>query len=200
MQQYKLNVVTREETGRGPVRRLRAAGQIPANVYSKGNARSISLSAVEFRELSRQIGDEAALIELTDDKGESMLTLVQDVQHNALRGTVNHIDFHEVKRGEDMTAHIPVHVIGEDECVGVKVGGGLVEIHMHEVDVRCRPSKLPEHIDVNVAELEAGETVQIANLPAIEGVAYLGNAETVVVSCSAPNKAADEDASEGAAE
>ena len=71
MKQFKLNIINRENTGRGVARRLRAEGNIPACVYSKGNSRSISLSAVEFRDLKRSIGGGAALIELVDEKGEA---------------------------------------------------------------------------------------------------------------------------------
>ena len=62
MKQFKLKVTSRETFGRGAARRLRAAGAIPACVYSKGNARSISLSAVNFRDLQRATGGAAALI------------------------------------------------------------------------------------------------------------------------------------------
>lgn len=184
MQQYTLKVNSREETGRGAVRRLRETGRIPASVYGKGSARSISVSAVEFRDLKREIGDEAALIELTDEQGDSMLTLVKDVDHHAIRNQINHIDFHEVKRGESFVARVPVHVTGDSDCVGVKIDGGMLETHLHEVEIRCRPSKLPDHVSVNVAELHGGEAVHLRDLPEIEGVEYLGKADDVVVSCS----------------
>ena len=84
MNQIKLNVVSREASSRGAVRRLRSAGNIPANVYSKGTARSVSVNAVEFRNLNRALGGEASLIELTDENGEIMLTLINEVQHLSL--------------------------------------------------------------------------------------------------------------------
>jgi len=193
MQQYTLKVSSREETGRGAVRRLRESGRIPASVYGKGNARAISVSAVEFRDLKREIGGEAALIELTDEQGESMLTLVKEVDHHAIRNQINHIDFHEVKRGESFVARVPVHLAGENECVGVKIDGGMVEILLHEVEIRCRPSKLPDHVEVNVAELHGGEAVHVRDLPEIDGVEYLGNSDDVVVACSAAKGASSEE-------
>ena len=202
MNQYKLNVQTREETGRGPMRRLRASGRIPAAVSAKGASRSISVSAVEFRDLNREIGAEAALVELTDEKGENLLVLVQNVERHAIKSSINHIDFHEVKRGESFVTSVPVHLSGEADCVGVKVDGGMLEIHTHEVEIRCRPSKLPDHVDVNVTELNAGDAVHVRNLPAIEGVEYLGNEDAVVVSCSTAKKVSegDEAAPEAVAE
>lgn len=190
MNQIKLNVVSREKTGRGAVRRLRVEGQIPASVYSKGSSRMIAVNAVDFRKLSRDLGDEASLIELADDKGESMLTLIQDVQRDAIRGTVVHIDFYEVKRGESFVTHVPTHLVNETSCEGVKAGG-VIDHKAHEVEIRCRPSKLPDHVTVDVAGLDIGGAVHISDLPEIEGVEYLGNPIQVIVSCQPPTVAAE---------
>lgn len=200
MNQYKLKVVNREEVSRGAVRRLRAAGQIPANVYGKGEARAIQVSAVEFRDLSREIAGEAALVELNDDKGETTLTQVKSVQRNAIKGGIDHIDFQLVTRGEAMTTNIPVSLVNESDCVGVRVDGGMVEVQLHEVEVRCRPSKMPDNVPVDVADLKAGESIHVRNLPAIDGVEYLGNEDTVVVACAAAKVVAEPTpAAEGAA-
>ena len=165
MNQLKLNVVSREETGRGAVRRLRAEGKIPASVYGQGNARSITVNAVDFRELNRQLGDEASLIELTDEKGEAILVLIQDVQRHPIVKQVNHVDFQEVKRGESFVTSVPTHLVGEAGCIGVKNDGGVIDHKAHEVEIRCRPSKLPDHVEVDVSQLAVGEAIHIGDLP-----------------------------------
>ena len=190
MNQLKLNAVSREETGRGAVRRLRAAGKIPASIYGQGTARSITVNAVDFRNLNRKMGDEAALIELTDEKGESMLTLIQEVQHHAIKSSIEHVDFQEVKRGESFVTTVPTHLANEASCEGVKNGGGVIDHKAHEVEIRCRPSKLPDHIEIDVANLRVGDAIHISDLPAIEGVEYLGKPIQVVVSCQPPTVAA----------
>jgi large subunit ribosomal protein L25 len=198
MKQFKLNIVNREKTGRGVARRLRAEGNIPACVYSKGNSRSISLSDVEFRDLKRSIGGGAALIELVDEKGESALTLIQEIQRNAVKNCITHIDFHEVARGESFVAHVPVHLIGESDAVGVRNEGGVIDHKTHEVEIRCRPSKLPDHIEVDVTELAVGDAIHIGDLPAIEGVEYLGAEVQVVVSCQPPTVSVEADTEDAA--
>lgn len=190
MQQFKLNILNRENTGRGIARRLRAEGNIPANVYSKGKARSISLSAVEFRDLNRVIGGGAALIELVDEKGETALTHIQEIQRNAVKRCINHIDFHEVARGESFVAHVPVHLTGEADAIGVKNEGGVIDHKTHNVEIRCRPSKLPSEVTVDVSGLSVGGAIHISDLPAIDGVEYLGNDIQVIVSCQPPTVAA----------
>jgi len=197
MKQFKLNIVNRENTGRGVARRLRAEGNIPACVYSKGKSRSVSLSVVEFRDLKRSIGGGAALIELVDEKGETALVNIQEVQRNAFKNCINHIDFLEVARGESFVAQVPVHLVNAAEALGVKNDGGIVDHKTHDVEIRCRPSKLPDHVEVDVKDLSVGDAIHISGLPVIEGVEYLGNPIQVIVSIQAPTVAvATDDAAE----
>lgn len=186
MKQFKLNIINRENTGRGVARRLRAEGNIPACVYSKGNSRSISLSVVEFRDLKRSIGGGAALIELVDEKGAIALVNIQEIQRNAVKNCINHIDFLEVARGESFVAQVPVHLINEAEALGVKNEGGMIDHKTHEVEIRCRPSKLPDHIEVDVKDLVVGGAIHISELPVVDGVEYLGAPIQVIVSCQPP--------------
>lgn len=198
MKQYTLNIANRDKTGRGVARRLRADGKIPASLYGQGNARSITVSAVDFRDLNRQIGGGAALVELTDEKGESALCLVQDVQYHAVKSTIEHIDFQEVERGHAFTTDVPVHLKGEADCVGVKNDGGVIDHKSHEVEIRCRPSALPDHVEIDVTALQVGDAIHIRDLPALEGVEYLGEPDQVIVSVQHPTVAteSEEDESE----
>lgn len=189
MQTYTLNISSRDNTGRGVARRLRAAGRIPAALYGQGNCRSISVSAVDFRTLNREIGGGAAVIELQDEQGVRALSLVQDVQRDAVKNIINHIDFQEIERGHDFTTRIPVYLVNEADCVGVRNEGGVIDHKMHEVEIRCRPSKLPDHVEVDVRKLEVGGAIHISELPVLEGVEYLGEPVQVIVSCQAPTVA-----------
>lgn len=189
MNQLKLKVVTREGSGTSAARRVRAEGLIPANVSGQGNARSIAVSLIDYRKLSRDLGEEASLIELTDDKGESMLTLIQSVQQDPIHGTINHIDFHEVRRGESFVTRVPVHLKNEESCLGVKNDGGVIDFKSHDVEIRCRPSKLPEHVVADVENLGVGDALHISDLPELDGVEYLGNEVQVIVSVQPPTVA-----------
>jgi len=195
MQTHSLNISSRENTGRGVARRLRASGQIPASLYGQGNARSVSVSAVDFRNLNREIGGSAAVVELKDEKGETALSLVQSVQRDAIKGTINHIDFQEIERGHAFTTRIPVHLVGESDAIGVKNEGGVIDFKSHDVEIRCRPSKLPQGVEVDVSKLSVGDAIHISDLPALEDVEYLGEPAHVIVSCQPPTvavEAADE--------
>lgn len=198
MHTYSLKISSREKTGRGVARRLRAEGRIPAALYGQGNSRSISISATDFRTLNREIGGGAAVVELKDEQGETALSLVQEIQRDAVKDFINHIDFQEIERGHAFTTNIPVYLVGEADCFGVKNEGGVIDHKSHEVEIRCRPSKLPDHIEVDVSELEVGGAIHISDLPALEAVEYLNEPAQVVVSCQPPTVAAEpsEDAEE----
>lgn len=189
MHTFKLNITTRDTTGRGVARRLRAVGRIPASLYGQGKSRSISISAVDFRNLKREIGGGAAVIELEDEQGTKALSLVQEIQRDAVKGCINHIDFQEIERGHSFNTHVPLVLRGEADCIGVKNGGGVIDHKFHEVEIRCRPSKLPDHVEVNVLQLNVGGAIHIRDLPVLEDVEYLGEPDLVVVSCQAPTVA-----------
>jgi large subunit ribosomal protein L25 len=149
------------------------------------------VTAVDFRDLNREIGGGAALVELTDEKGKTALCLVQDVQYHAVKSTIDHIDFQEVERGQAFNTKIPVHLVGEADCTGVKNDGGVLDHKTHEIDIRCRPSKLPEHVEADVSALAVGDALTIADLPVIEDVEYMGESTQVIVSVQHPTVAAE---------
>ena len=186
MQKYSLNVVNRSQSNKGMLKRLRSAGEIPGNIYSKGNARAITVSAIAFRNLNKEIGGGASLVELEDEKGETALTNIQSVQINAVSRVIEHIDFREVARGESFVAKIPVHLGGSSDCIGVKHEGGVIDHKTLEIEIRCRPSKLPEAIVVDVTEMKVGEAIHVDDLDAIDGVEFLNNGVQVIVSCQPP--------------
>ena len=186
MQKYSLNVVNRSQSNKGMLKRLRSAGEIPGNIYSKGNARAITVSAIAFRNLNKEIGGGASLVELEDEKGETALTNIQSVQINAVSRVIEHIDFREVARGESFVAKIPVHLGGSSDCIGVKHEGGVIDHKTLELEIRCRPSKLPEAIVVDVTEMKVGEAIHVDDLDAIDGVEFLNNGVQVIVSCQPP--------------
>ncbi len=183
MKQFKLNITSRTEIGSGPSGRLRKAGRIPANVYGKGKARSISVSAVEFRLLNKSTQGSAALIELHDEDGKTVLSTIQNAERNAIKDGYDHIDFHEVERGEAFTTHVPVIVVGEEKSIGVKNESGLIDQHVYELEIRCKPGDLPESIELDVSGLHVGEGIHLGEVKVPEGVEIHGESDLLLVGC-----------------
>ena len=196
MQKYTLNVKTRIPSNKGALKQLRKSGEIPGNIYSKGNAKSISVSTIAFRNVNKEIGGGAGLIELKDENGDLALTHVKGVQVNPISRIIEHIDFHEVARGETFDSKIPVVLTGVNDCLGVKNEGGMLDHKTLELEIRCRPSKLPDNITVDVSGLNVGDAVHVDDLVAIEDVEFLNTGIQVIVSCQPPTVAVEADEAE----
>jgi large subunit ribosomal protein L25 len=185
MQEYKLNILNRESVGRGPAKRLRQQGRIPASLYGQGKARSVSVSSDEFRALKGALSGKTALIELTDGAGVSAMALVQEIQRDAIRDTIKHVDFLHVEQGQKFKASVPLHIVDEDVCIGVMESAGALDQKEREVEVRCTPESLPTFIELSVADLAAGDSITVADVTAPNGVEFLGAGARVLITCQA---------------
>ncbi len=202
MKLLKLPVQARDKSGRGPSRRLRSSGQIPAVIYGKSGVRHLTVKEPEFRLLMRAVAGTTALVEISDQTGAATLSLLHDIQRDARTDHFVHIDLREVSANEPMRVGVPVRVTGES--VGVKLESGVIEISRHELFVKCLPKDLPDIIMVDVTELHAGHSIHVSDLKPISGVTYADHAEEVVVACVVPTVeeepvAAEAVAAEGAA-
>ena len=146
MKQLSLKVQTREETGRKAARQIRNAGQLPAVVYGESGTRHLQIKQTDFLSVWKQTLNSTAFIELQEDGRDPTLSLIQEVQRHACNDQFFHIDFREIVRGKPINASVSLHIVGES--IGVANFGGILETHTHEVEVRCRPSQMPEFIEV----------------------------------------------------
>ncbi len=171
----------RDKTGTSASKQIRLQGLIPAILYGKETNRSLSVDDKEMRILLRKAAGTSSLMRLIGESGEDELVLIKELQENKIRDKILHIDFVEVKRGEDLETSIPLSLIGEAE--GVKTHGGILEVLADDIEIRCRPSKLPSAIELDISNLGLGENLQVKDLPIIEGISYTSSEETILVSC-----------------
>jgi large subunit ribosomal protein L25 len=184
----ELTAQSRSVSGTGAVNRLRKSGQTPAVVYgSKVSASNVQVDTKTFSKILSGSASDNILVSLKMEAGEQ-LALVQEVQHDHLRGGITHIDFHAISHDEEIHAEVPVEVVGE--APGLKFGG-LVEAIHHTLEVRCLPKDLPERIQVDVSSLELNKSIHVGeiNLPA--GVRAKLAADVVVVMCVEPKVEAE---------
>ncbi len=183
MDKINLSVSPRERAGSASAGRIRREGKVPAVVYGASGTRNLSVERGPFLKVWRAAG-QSSIVNIDDGKGGEMMTLIQDVQRDPLSGDFLHIDFLELTKGHAITANIPVHIHGQP--VGVTTGGGVLDVQLHEVEVRCLPSDLPHQIDVDVSELDLGDSLHIRDLPVLSGVEYMGDEEQPVAGVSHP--------------
>jgi large subunit ribosomal protein L25 len=179
-----LQAEPRTQSGTGAVKRMRKAGNIPAALYGrKVKASNIQVHGKTFSKLLEGSASDNILVSLKITGAEDQLALVQEVQHDYLRGGILHVDFHAVAADEEIHANVPVAIVGEAK--GQKLGG-LVEAIHHEIEVRCLPKDLPESIQIDVSSLDVGQGIHIREISFPAGVTCRLGADVVIVMCEEP--------------
>ncbi len=181
MQQTQLKVEIRTSTGKGISRKLRAAGRIPGVVYGRGvDPVAVSL---EPKELQAAIAGEGGINNLIslDCAGElnNAVVIVADLQRDVIKRTMEHVDLQRVNMNEKIKVHVPIQVKGT--AVGVKEGG-MLDIDSHTLHLECMPTQIPEFIEIDVTNLQIGQTLHLQDVTVPEGVTFLGHPDVPVAS------------------
>jgi large subunit ribosomal protein L25 len=167
---FVINAEKREDQGKGASRRLRRDGLVPGIVYG-GGKEPVAIN-VRQNELAKSLEQEAFYSQiLTLNLGkETEQVVLRDLQRHPAKPMVLHLDLQRINANETLHAHIPLHFINEEACVGVKQGGGSISHVIIEVEVSCLPKDLPEFIEVDVLDLNLGDTLHLSDLKLPEGV------------------------------
>ena len=185
-----LKATTRTEAGTGVARKLRQAGSIPAIIYGHGrDPQSLSLEAREVERLLSTISAASTVIELTVD-GAMARTLIREVQRHPVRRNILHIDFQQLVAGEKVTVSIRIRFTGTAD--GVRNSGGILAETMHELSIRCDPSQIPDHLEVDVTPLTIGHSIHVRDVKLPEGVQALDDPGATVCVCTVPAAAIEE--------
>lgn len=200
MPENPLAVETRQTTGKGHARKLRAAGRIPAVCYSSTmEATPLQVDPIELDRLLRKSA--AGMNTLIDLKGgglDGKVVLVRDLQRDPVRGELLHADLFAVDAAQRIEVQVPVHHDGVP--VGVRLGGGILDFPMREIEVSCLPRSIPEEFRIDVTELDLGQSVHVRDVPLPEGVELISDRDLTLISVVAPAKLEDETPSEEGAE
>lgn len=174
-----LNVTIRKTRGTSHARRQRAAGQIPAILYGHGEE-NVSLSIVA-EQVEMAIRHGTHLVELKGDVAQS--ALIRDVQWDPFGINVLHVDFARVQAGESVEVAVNVELRGE--APGTK-SGGIIEHVLHELEIDCPVSVIPDKFEVKINSLELGGSIFAKDIELPEGAKLLTDADAVVVQCVQP--------------
>jgi large subunit ribosomal protein L25 len=164
MQRFELSAQSRNDTGKGVARKLRAAGQIPAILYGAENE-PLPI-AVDRREITMLLRHHEGLHMLVDlqvegEKTERSLTMIQDVAIDPVNRMLLHADFWRVDANKKMRTMVPIHPVGAP--IGVKEGGVLQHL-TREIEVEATPADLPEVVEVDISNLHVGESIHVSDL------------------------------------
>jgi large subunit ribosomal protein L25 len=189
----------RSVQGTGASRRLRRESKVPGILYGAGkDAQPIE---VDHKDLWFKLKMEAFHASILDMEIGSEMTqvLLRDYQMHPFRPVILHVDFQRVAADRKIHVKVPLHFVNAEISPGVKVAGGLVEHVMKELEVSCLPKDLPEFLEVDLANLQAGHSLHLSalKLPAgVDAVVPKGEDPTVATIVIPKVMTADEEAAE----
>jgi len=195
-----LSVKLRTRAGKGAARADRRAGNVPGVIYGDNKPLVLfSVSALDLAAELRKPGFRTHIYEI-DVQGEKIHAICQDIQRDIIYNTPIHIDFLRVNKSSEIKVEVPVVLVNEDTCVGVKVEGGLINIVSREVPLLCHPDSIPESLVIDVAGLHIGESLHLGEIKLPEGVRPENNEENLtLVTVHAPMAEEKEEAAPVAA-
>jgi len=162
----KLSAVARDRVGKGAARAIRRQGMIPAVVY--GTGQPPKAIAIQFKEAKKLIYDGGFMTTMfeIDIQGDKERVIPRDYQLDPVKDMPIHIDFFRVAKGQTVTVEVPVHFLNQETCVGIKRGGTL-NVVRHTVELFVPADAIPDSIEVDIKELEMGDSLHISavNLP-----------------------------------
>lgn len=171
----------RDERGTRASRRLRKRRLVPAVLYGRGEPNV--LLSVEEDAITRLVAQHAMILQVEWD-GHQASTQLKAVQLDSLGDSILHVDFNRISLTETVRVTVPIEVHGEP--AGVKEQGGVLEMIVHEIEVECLPTSIPEKIRVDVTGVHVGEDVRVGALQLPEGIRALGDPDVVVLLVAMP--------------
>ena len=183
MEDLILKAETREAVGGLTAKRLRRQGLTPGRVYGHSESINVSVNYHEFEMLTHVMHSEHAVIKLNVAKKEFDV-LIKEVQRDCVTHNITHIDFLVINLDEIVKIEVQLEAIGIPD--GVKNHGGVLELLRRDVTVECKAGIIPEAIKISVAELGIHDVIHIKELPEIEGVVYVGDPETTLITIAPP--------------
>lgn len=198
-----LTATVRTDVGKGASRRLRRLeDKVPAIIYGgEAEPKMLTLLGNEVLKASQSEAFYSQILEISVD-GDVEPAVIRDLQRNPASGRIQHIDFQRISADKEINVSVPLHFINEAACVGVKMSGGTLTYNLTEVEITCLPANLPEFIEVDLLEVEAGTSVHLSDLILPEGVIIVAltfgeDRDIPVVSVTARRGASESTAADG---
>ena len=174
-----VRVMAREGRGKNDARRARRNGQVPVTIYGgTGETVAALASLTELAAILRSDTGRNTIVTLDVEGVGPSEVMFQDRQIDPVRGRLVHADFKRLVKGEKIEATVPLRLVGEP--IGVKEQAGILEQIIREVEIRCEPREIPEHLDVDVSNLAVHDVLHVSDIPVTAGVEILEDPETVI--------------------
>jgi large subunit ribosomal protein L25 len=185
----KLEVDIRKEQGTSAARRTRLRDRVPAILYHSGlEATPLSM---DKKSLYKALRTGQMIFEVLVDK-KSQFVLLKEVQYHPVTDEVIHVDFQKVKEDEKISLEVAIRSAGESQ--GVKLGGILVQL-LNSVTIKCKPSEIPEFLEVDVTDMEMNTNLSVKDIILPKDVEMITPEDIAVMSVQEPKEEQEEEVS-----
>jgi large subunit ribosomal protein L25 len=196
LEQLELKAKIRKTIGNGPARVLRREGKIPAVLY--GPKTEPTLLSVEVRDLEKifktgNVGQVLLNLIIQNGQESTRPAMIKELQSHPVSGQFLHIDFYEIDLERKIRVGVPIVTIGNP--IGVEMGG-LLQIVRREIEVLCLPTKIPESIEVDVTNMDVGDSIHVEEIQVEGDVEIPADVNFTVITCLAPKVEAEPEVEE----
>ena len=163
VEQKTLQAHKRSKTGKGPAGRMRDEGWIPAVVYGREHdSEPLRVQERALDALLEEISVDNTLVDLSVEEDETRKVLIREVQTHPWKSRILHVDFFHIREDEEIRVAIPIRFQGSP--LGVRESGGILQTNRNEIEVECLPGEIPEYFELDVTDLEIGDSLHVADL------------------------------------
>jgi large subunit ribosomal protein L25 len=183
MERQTLTAEKREGAGKGVARSLRRTGSTPAVIYRENKSTPLKLNSKELQKFIRDTKGDQVLVNIKLDGGNKV-ALLKDFQTDPVNGELLHADFFEVSLKEKV--RVAVHITLTGEPIGIKRDKGILQYGTREIEVECLPDDIPGHLDLDISEMEIGDSRHVMEIDIPKGVTLLSDPDDLVITVVAP--------------
>lgn len=185
METRELTIRKRDGVGKGPAKRLRRSGQVPAILYGGASPVNIAVAPKDILRLIHGHEGSTQLFRVTfEGAKDGTMVIIRDMQFDPVSEDLIHVDLQEVAMDRTIQVSVAIHHVGES--VGVRDTQGILEMVLREVRVSCLPGNIPERLEADVTNLAIGDVLTVKDLKVPEGVRILNDPNQAVVTVAPP--------------
>lgn len=199
METIELKTTVRNTVGNGPARELRRQGRIPAVLYGPGKEPVLlSIDQNEFEKIlkNQETGHLLLNLVIRNGKESKRTAMIKELQTNPVSQAFLHVDFYEISMDRRIRVNVPVVPTGKAQ--GVELGG-VLQIVRRELEVLCLPGEIPAAFEVDITNLDIGDSIHVEDIPLAEGVEIAADVNFTVITVLSPKMEAEEAEEEGEA-
>jgi len=186
LEKFELNATVRKTTGNSPARELRRGGQVPAVLYGpQTEPVLLSVNIKELEQILKKGNIGSIILNLVIQNGEKFTkpAMIKEFQSHPVSGQFLHIDFYEIDMQRKINVMIPITTQGKSK--GVEAGG-LLQIVRREIEVFCMPGDIPETFEIDVTDLDIGDSVHVDEIPLGDNIELASDVNFTVVTVLSP--------------